>query len=122
MEKIFEKVEALVQHLKAYLSTSISVVKLKAADKTSKIAANLIAGVIVFFFLLFFISFASIGFVYLLARWTGEIFWGFFIVSAVYFFLAMLLWKTRERWLRIPILKVIIKQLFKEDTSDEKND
>jgi amino acid transporter len=120
MEKIFAKVVAFVQDLKEYLSTSISVVKLKAADKTSKIAANLIAGVILFFFFLFFISFASIGFVYLLAIWTGEMFLGFFIVSIVYLFLGVLLWKTRERWLRIPILKVLIKQMFKEDTSDEK--
>jgi len=122
MEKIFAKVVAFVQDLKEYLSTSISVVKLKAADKTSKIAANLIAGVIAFLFFLFFISFASVGFVYLLARWTGEMFWGFFIVSAIYLFLSILVWRSRERWLRIPILKGILKQLFKEKASDEKSD
>ena len=119
MEKLLEKLAALMQYLKDYLSTSISVVKLKAADKTSKIAANLIAGVIVFFFFLFFIIFASVGFVYLLARWTGEMFWGFFIIANVYLLLSILVWRTRERWVRIPILKGILKQLFKEN-ADEK--
>ncbi len=122
MEKIFANATAFALHLKEYINSCISVVKLKAADKTSKIAANLIAGVIAFFFFLFFISFASVGFVYLLARWTGEMFWGFFIVSAIYLFLSILVWRSRERWLRIPILKGILKQLFKESTSDEKSD
>lgn len=122
MEKIFAKAAEMLLLLKEYICTCINLAKLHTVEKTSKFAANLIAGVIVFFVLLFFIIFASIGFVYLLARWTGELYFGFFIVSVVYLLLAILLWRTREKWLRIPIMKELKKQLFKEGKIKKKYD
>lgn len=119
MEKTFAKVDEMATHVKAYLNNRINTVKLNAAEKGSKLIADAISLAIVLMILALFIVFASIALAFALGKWTGELYWGFLIVSGIYLLLGLLVWMRREKILRLPILNSMLKQLFKED--DEKN-
>ena len=119
MEKTFAKVDELVVHVKAYMNNRIDTVKLNAAEKGSKIMANVITLVISLLVFGLCIVFASFALAFAFAKLTGELYWGFLIVAGIYLLLGFFLWILREKLLRIPILNALLKQLFKEE--DEKD-
>ena len=118
--KVFSKAEDLVEHTKEYVNTRIRIVKLDVAEKTSGIVANLAAGAIVAVVFLLALIFGSIAGAYAFAEWIGKPYAGFLIVAGIYFLLGIVVWKMRERFIRIPVMNAILRQLFKED-DHEKN-
>lgn len=60
MEKTFSKVEELASHIKEYINIRISAIKLSAAEKSSKMLANLIAVAVVLMVFFSFVLFASV--------------------------------------------------------------
>ncbi|MES2330687.1 MAG: phage holin family protein [Bacteroidota bacterium] len=118
MEKAIEKAEALAENLKAYVNTRIDAVKLEVAEKLSALLGNIVAGLIVGVIFLCFIAFAGVGLSIVLGEWIGEMWAGFLIVAILYFLKAVIIWKARNRIIRIPIMNSLIKQLFKDDTQD----
>jgi len=120
MESTFAKVEELADHVKDYVKTKIASVKLNAAAKTSKLISNLIAGLIVAGVFLIFIIFGSIAAALALSAWIGKMYAGFLIVAGIYLLGGIIVWSSRERLLRIPIMNSMISQLFKDD-ENEKN-
>ncbi len=121
MEDSFNKAEDLAIHVKEYVNNRIASVKLSAAEKSSKMLANMIATTIVALVFLFVIVFASISLAYALAILTGALHWGFLIVAGIYLFLGLFVWLMKERLLRMPIMNSMLNQLFKEDEDDSKN-
>jgi uncharacterized integral membrane protein len=119
MRATFSKVEEMADHVKAYVNNRITSVKLSAAEKTSRVAANIIAAVIVTVIFLVFIVFASIAAAYALAKWTGEFYWGFLIIAGVYLVAALFIWKLKERILQLPIMNALLRQLFKEEDNED---
>ena len=121
MKETFAKVEEMADHIKEYMNNRITTVKLKTAEKSSKILAQIITLTIVLVIFLIFIVFAGIALAYALARLTGEFYWGFLIVAVLFLLLALLIWKTKEKLIRLPIMNTILHQLFNEQDNDEKN-
>ena len=121
MEDSFAKAEDLAVHIKEYMNNRIESVKLSAAEKSSKMLANLIAMAAVLLVFLFVIVFASIALAYALAKLTGELYWGFLIVAGIYLLLGSLIWLLKEKILRFPIMNAMLHQLFKEDETDDTN-
>jgi predicted transporter len=121
MEETFAKVEDLAAHVKEYVNNRISSVKLSVAEKSSKMAANIIAMALVVLVFVFFIVFASIALAHVFAKLTGELYLGFLIVAGIYFLLGLLVWMMKERVLRLPIMNAMLQQLFKEEEADEEN-
>ena len=120
MKETFSKVEELAGHVKEYMNNRLDAVKLSAAEKSSKLLAQVIAFSIVFIVFIIFIIFAGIALAYFLSKLTGEYYWGFAIVSALFLLIAWLTWKTKEKLIRLPIMNAILNQLFKEDETNEK--
>lgn len=121
MEQTFARVEELAGHVKDYVDTKIAYVKLSAAEKSSKILSNMIAAVVVAVIFVFFFIFAGIAGAYALSAWIGKMYAGFFIVSGIYLLAGIIVWKGREKILRIPIMNSIIRQLFKKENEDEED-
>ena len=119
MEKTFDKVEELAAHVKEYVNNRIAATKLSVAERTSKVAAKIIAVIIVALIFFLFLIFASTALAYSLSKLTGELYWGFLIVAGIYFLLVVLVWKTKDRFLRLPILNAILRQLFTEDDEED---
>ncbi len=119
MEKAFEKIEELADNIKQYVNTRIDAAKLTAAEKTSAVIANLIAGLIVATVFMFFIVFASIALAIFLGVWIGKAWAGFLIVAGLYLLIGVFVWTAKEKLIRMPIMNALIKQLFGEEDEED---
>ena len=119
MEKAFAKAEELAGTIKEYVNSRIESVKLNAAEKSSAVMANIIAGVIVAMVFLFFIVFGSVALAFGLGQWLDKTWAGFLIVAGLYLLIAMVVWAARGKIIRLPIMNALIQQLFKTDEDEE---
>ena len=121
MEEVFSKVESLAENVRDYVNTRIDTVKLTAAEKSSKLLSNLIAGAIVAVVFLLFFLFVNFSIAYALAEWVGKTWAGFLIVAGFYLLAAIIVWAGREKIIRVPIMNSILNLLFKNDEEDEED-
>ncbi len=121
MEKAFGKIEEMVETLKEYVDTRIEIVKLRTAARSSAIIANLIAAIIASIFILIFIIIASIAIAIWLGAWLGNAWLGYLIVAGIHLLLGIIVWMARGKFIRIPVMNSIIKQLYQSKKADEKN-
>lgn len=121
MEKVFAKGEELFVHIKEYATNRMDAVKLNTAEKTSKLAANIIAICAVGAVMLLFTLFASIALAYALGEWMGKPYWGFLTVAALFLLLGVITWLFRARLLQLPIMNSLLHQLYTEEDTDEED-
>lgn len=119
MNDTFDKIEDLTGHVKEYVNTSIESAKVHLVEKSSLVIGNLIAVIIVAVFFLFVVAFGSIAGAYALSEWLGKPYWGFLIVAGFYLVLAIIVWATRQRFIRFPVLNAMIKQFYKQEEEEE---
>jgi len=119
MEKAYAKIEELADNVKEYINTRVESVKLTAAEKSSVVIANIIAGLIVAVVFFFFIIFAGAALAFGLGEWIGKTWAGFLIVAGLYLLIGIVVWTARERIIRMPIMNALIKQLFKNDDEED---
>jgi hypothetical protein len=121
MENIFSQLQQLTEEVKEYVNVRISLVKLNVAETTSNIIANATAAIIAALIFLFFLFFASTGLALFLSAVIGNSYAGFLIVAGIYLVLGVVIWYTRGKLIRIPILNAIIRQMFASNGKDGKN-
>lgn len=112
MEKLATNIEMLFERTQDYTNSSIELFKLNAIDKTADITASitfrLVFGLIVAMFSLFI----NIGISLYIGKLIGENYLGFLIVSGFYLVIAILLFIFRDRFIKIPIMNLVIKKLL----------
>jgi hypothetical protein len=109
------KLESTLEHLKEYITTSVDILKLKAADKAASMLSSIVSAVVTAALLLFALVFLSIGVAWYLSSRLQNPFYGFFIVGGVYLFLGVIMVAARKSLVETPMSNAIIKQLFKEE-------
>src|ERR1041384_6560874 len=114
MENLKNKINVLLEDGENYLKTREELAKLLAAEKGSRAASELFSGLIIFFVFLTVFLFLSFSLAYVIAEYTGKIYYGFGAVTLVYLFLGVLLYSKREKWLKTPMMNSMIKSFFKE--------
>ena len=119
MRNIYSKIEELASHTKDYIKAQIDLAKLTAAEKISLLLSGIISGIIAAFFFILVIVFGSVAAAYALSAWIGAGYAGFLIVAAFYLVVGMVLWLTRDRLIRIPIMNSIIRQLFQNKQTQD---
>jgi uncharacterized RDD family membrane protein YckC len=119
MEKAYAKIEELADNVKEYINTRIESVKLTAAEKSSAVIANVIAGLIVAVVVLLFIIFLGTALAFGLGEWIGKTWAGFLIVACLYLLIGIVVWAARNRIIRMPIMNALIKQLFGNDDEED---
>ncbi len=115
MEETFVKAEELAEHVKEYINNRMDAVKLNTAEKSSKLAATVIASVVVAIFFSTFLFFASTALAFVFSRLTGALSWGFLIVGGIYLLLGVIIWVLKEHILQLPIMNALLQQLFTEE-------
>lgn len=115
MENTFTKLEELAASLKAYVNTRITSVKLSVAEKTAQVIANMIVGLVVAFVFICFLIFSSIALALWLGEWMGKPWAGFLIVAVLYLLLGFVVWIARVKFIRLPLMNILIKQFFSND-------
>ena len=119
MNKFFSSAEDLAGHLHEYFQVYRDSVKLSIASTISRIAAYLMAGLMVLLCFSFFILFGSIGVAYLLGEWLGHLYLGFMLVSVFYFLVALIIWSVKGRLLQFPLMNDMLEQLSKQEDYDD---
>lgn len=119
MEKAFAKVEELADTIKEYVNTRIEAVKLNAAEKSSAVIANVVAGLIVAAVFMLFVLFSSIALAIGLGHWIGKPWAGFLIVAGLYLLIGIIVWTARVKIIQLPVMNALIKQLFGEDDEED---
>lgn len=121
MGQDFNDTESLIDEAKEYLNTRLTQLKLSFAEKTSRIAALMIAVVmsaLVFFLVLVLISVAG---AIAIGKWLENYWLGFLITGAVILLAGFILWFAKDRLLRIPVMNALIKVMFDEDEKDQQH-
>jgi len=107
-------VESLLESFRNYLETRIDLLKLKAIDKSSGLISSIAAIVCVLLIAFIFIVLLNIGIALLLGDLLGKAYYGFFIVAAFYALIGIILYSSRDKWIKTPIINGLVKSLLDE--------
>jgi hypothetical protein len=114
MEKSIEKIEELAKNTSLYFKHHVSLMKLEAAEKTSKIMSNGISLIFISMIFFLFAFFFGLALAVMLQFLVGQLYLSLFIVAGFYGLIGIVLWKFRNKLIRIPIMNSILHELFKD--------
>jgi len=114
MEKSIEKIEELAKNTSLYFKHHVSLIKLEAAEKTSKIMSNGISLVFISMVFFLFAFFFGLALAVMLQFLVGQLYLALLIVAGFYGLIGIVLWKFRNKLIRIPIMNSILHELFKD--------
>lgn len=115
MENNSTTIEMLFEKAENYTRTTIELAKLNAIDKTSDVISSLLSRLAVSIVIVLFIFFLTIGFSLWIGELLGKSYYGFFVISSVYFLISILLYYNKNRWIKMPISNYIIVKMLKKE-------
>lgn len=111
MEHPENRLEALLKQLEDYSKSSLQLIKLKTLDSISDIIVSLVYQLVLYITILFFGLVVTIGIALFLGEWLGKMYYGFLLVSLFYFIVGVILYLFLHRWLKKPIIELILKKM-----------
>ncbi|WP_372753124.1 hypothetical protein [Mariniflexile sp.] len=117
-DNIATSFDKLYKKAKDFTETSAELVALKAVDKLADVLSTLTAIIFIAIVVAMFTLFVNIGLGLLIGKLLNAYYLGFFIVSAFYLVLALLLYTYRDQLVKSPVANLIIKKLLKSKHSD----
>lgn len=116
IDSLTNPIDTLIGNSKDYVETRLNLFKLKAVDKSSDLASAIISFIpLVLIFTIVFIL-LNIGIALLIGDWVGRASWGFLILTGVYIIIALVLFKQRTKWIKIPFANMLIRKFLKNTT------
>lgn len=112
----FEKTEHLVHQ---YVNNRITLLKLTAAEKGSRMVSLAVMLVVIMVLILFVLIFISIMGGYYFAELTGSLFKGFGIITGIYLVLLILVLAMRKKYLEPLVANQFISIFFEKTAADE---
>lgn len=116
MEKTIFRAEQLLENLDEYLETKIEIKKIEAVEIASSWLSRSIVIVLISIHLFLFVVFFSIALAFLLSWIFKSIFLGFCIVAFAYLVGILIIIKSRNRWIRLPLLKLMADRFIKPES------
>ncbi|MEP6616037.1 MAG: hypothetical protein ABJA57_05630 [Ginsengibacter sp.] len=105
-------IEYLLDSTRNYIETRIDLLKLKAIDKSSGILSSIASVFLIVLICLVFIVLLNIGLSLLLGELLGKVYYGFFIVAAFNAIIGIILFNSREKWIKTPIVNGMLKSML----------
>jgi hypothetical protein len=102
---------SVLEHLKDYLNTHYELAVLKVSDKGSSILSEIISYVLLGLVGIFFLIFISFGIALLISQSIGNAYSGFLIVAGFYLLLGIVLFVSKDKLVKMPLLNMFIKGL-----------
>jgi len=112
--------ESFLDQVKEYLNTRLAQLKLSLAERVSKVVALVIAVVISALIFFLFLVLLSVAAAIALGKWLENYWLGFLITSGIILIAGFVLWRSKDLWLRQPIMNAFIKIMFEKE-EDEKD-
>ena len=109
------QVEALFKDLKDYVSLRLQITQLKYSSKTSLVTSSVLTYMLISMVVFFFVLVLTIGIALWIGNVLGEWYLGFLIMAGIYLLIGLVIFTFRNRWIRIPLNNLIIKEIFDED-------
>ncbi len=109
------QVEALFKEFKDYVSLRLQITQLKYSSKTSLVTSSVLTYMLISMIVFFFVLVLTIGIALWMGNLLGEWYLGFLIMAGIYLMLGLVIFTFRNRWIRIPLNNLIIKEIFDED-------
>lgn len=107
-------IELLFEKIEEYGKTNYELIKFKLLKTTAIIVPSLISSLIVILVFFLFTLILSMGFAFLLGEWLGKLYYGFFIVAAIYIPPSIILHFYLHKWIKKPMGDSIVKQILKQ--------
>jgi hypothetical protein len=102
---------SVLEHLKDYLQTHYDLAVLKVSDKGSSILSEIISYTILAIIGVFFLIFLSFGIALLISQAIGNAYSGFLIVAGFYLLVGIIIFASKEKMVKLPLLNMFIKSL-----------
>lgn len=118
VDDIATSVDKLYDKAKKYTETSTELLALKAVDKSADVLSSLTAIILIVFIIAVFTLFVNIGLSLFIGNLLNQYYLGFFIVSAFYLVLALVLYVYRDAFIKLPLSNLIIAKLLKSKHTD----
>ena len=118
MGVVAKSVDMLYEKAKSYTETSAELLALKTVNKTADVLSSLTSIIIFVMVFVMFTLFVNIGLSLLIGSLLNEYYLGFFIISAFYFVLALVLYVFKNKLIKMPVTNLIIEKLLKSKKSD----
>ncbi len=111
METVKGLTKTLIEQVGDYSKTTLELTKLKTLYTSSHVATSLISRLSVIFMITLFALILNIGIALYLGELLGKNYYGFFIVSAFYLLVTLVLHFFLARWIKKPISDFITQAL-----------
>lgn len=108
-----DNLKALVNDTGKYIEAKTELWKLKAADKTTEVVSSVASQLVIVVIGLLVIISLNTGVAFLLGKWLGEVYYGFFIVAGFYFLLGLIVYANRTSFMKTPFYNSIINKMLK---------
>ncbi|HRP31771.1 MAG TPA: phage holin family protein [Agriterribacter sp.] len=112
-ETVSENINQIMDDAGRYLEAKAELWKLKAADKTSEIGSTLVSGLLLVMIGIVVMTALNTGIAFLIGKWLGETYYGFFIVAGFYTLLGIVLYAARNSLIKKPFYNTLINKLLK---------
>ena len=112
MENQPNAIGSLFESAGNYLETRVSLLKLKAIDKSSDIVSSIVSMLVILIILTFGFIILNIGLSVWLGAVMGKMWYGFFAVGGFYLMLAIILIIFKGKWLKTPVNDLVIKKML----------
>jgi hypothetical protein len=120
MAQDFDNAETFVEQVKEYVNTRLAQLKLSFAEKTSKVVSIMIAVVMVALVFFLFLVLLCIAGAIAMGQWLESSWLGFLIMAGIVLLAGFILWISKDRLIRKPIMNAMINAMFDKD-EDEKD-
>ncbi len=110
MEPQESTIDLLLERAETYGKTSFELSKLVALETAAHVVTSLIWRISVLIMISLFVLVLNIGIALWLGGLLGKIYYGFFIVAGFYLIAGIVLHFFLHKWIKTPIINLIIKQ------------
>ncbi len=109
-----EKIDRLIEHADQYLETEKELAELVIIEKTGRVFAASMSGLILVMLSMLVLVFSGIAIACVIAYLTGELYIGFVAIALLFLLLAALLYTKRAQLLSTPLLNLFIRMVLKK--------
>ena len=112
MENIKTPVEDIIDDLKDYVDTSFELYKLKATGKAAEMVSGTIINLTIAFTAGFALLFISLAAAFMISEFLANTYVGFVIVGGVYAFTCIVIYLTKDKWLKNRLINSFIQAIY----------
>ncbi len=111
-EKPRPEIEEIVDELKSYINTYMDLYKMKATEKGAVMASNAIINLVMAVLVVIIFLFVSFALAFCLSEYFDNLYAGFLIIAGFYTLLAVIIYLSKDKWLKTSLVNNIIKSVY----------